>query len=71
VGLSKIFDLYLLTASSAQTLNDMLEVGMKRIEATAIVPESRVLDLLQIAGLGDVLTFYGSSLLRGWVATKM
>jgi hypothetical protein len=71
VGLSEIFDLCLLTASSAQTLHDMLEVGMKRMEATAIVPESRVLDLLQIAGLGDVLTFYGSYLLRGWVATKM
>jgi tRNA (cmo5U34)-methyltransferase len=50
---------------------EFIEQGMKRMEATAIVPESRVLDLLQTAGFGDVLTFYGSYLLRGWVATKM
>jgi tRNA (cmo5U34)-methyltransferase len=50
---------------------EFIEDGMKRMEATPIVPESRVLDLLQSAGFGNVLTFFGSYLLRGWVATKM
>jgi hypothetical protein len=50
---------------------EIIEHGMKRMEATPIVPESRVLDLVQTAGFGNVLTFYGSYLLRGWVATKM
>jgi tRNA (cmo5U34)-methyltransferase len=50
---------------------EFIEDGMKRMEATPIVPDSRVLDLLQSAGFGNVLTFYGSYLLRGWAATKI
>jgi hypothetical protein len=50
---------------------EIIEDGMKRMEASPIVPESRVFDLLKTAGFGNVLTFYGSYLLRGWVAMKM
>jgi tRNA (cmo5U34)-methyltransferase len=50
---------------------EIIEDGMKRMEASPIVPESRVFDLLKTAGFCNVLTFYGSYLLRGWVATKM